>query len=61
MNFHKFNLLLYTQYIYFPLLMILNILFFVMCITRNSDEIKKMSSACGNFSVIHPGWMPVKR
>lgn len=41
MNFNKFNLFLYTQYIYFPLLMILNVLFFVMCITRNSDEIKK--------------------
>ncbi|EFC9699386.1 hypothetical protein E6E00_20730 [Escherichia coli] len=60
MNFNKFNLFLYTQYIYFPLLMILNILFFVMCITRNSDEIKKMSSACGNVSVIHSDRMPVK-
>ncbi|ESD78677.1 hypothetical protein HMPREF1611_04794 [Escherichia coli 908573] len=39
MNFNKFNLFLNTQYIYFPFLMILNVLFFVMCITRNSDEI----------------------
>ncbi|TGB82707.1 hypothetical protein CRG95_17865 [Escherichia sp. E4208] len=39
MNSNKFNLFLHSLYIYFPLSMILNVLFFVKSITRNSDEI----------------------
>ncbi|RZM86179.1 hypothetical protein D9742_19140 [Escherichia sp. E1V33] len=39
MNLNKFNLFFHSLYIYFPLSMILNVLFFVKSITRNSDEI----------------------